>query len=159
MLICADDDAPFRLAYRGLAKQLEVKECMILGATYQEASSLVSRVLDAAKEHGEENVVCIFDLHMENYAGQGEVLGSDVVCDLRSAGFCGLAVIRTGNEDEVSKDMCRQAGSDDVLNKRMSCREVADVIIKHRATPSQERCRKRTKVSLMREKNSVIVTG
>jgi len=150
VLICADDDAIIRLGYLGLARRLEgVKEYKILGKTYEEANSLVSKVLDAAEEHGEENVVCVFDLHMENYDGQGEVLGSDVVCDLRIAGFNGLAIIRTGNEDDMSKDMCRRAGADEVLNKRMSCGQVVDVIIRNRGTSSQERRNKRTKVSLL----------
>ena len=159
VLICADDDAPVRLVYRGLARRLEsvqggVKECKILGATYKEASSLVSTVLGASQEHGDENVICVFDLHMENYDGQGEVLGSDVVRELRSSGFDGLAIIRTANEDDISKNMCHQAGADAVLNKRMSCGEVADAIMKHRAPPLKERSGKRMKESLEKGRSS-----
>ena len=130
MMICADDDPMMRIGYRGVVKVLErVKESKILGATYTEASSLVTTVLGAAEVYGDENVVCVFDLHMDTYPGEEEVLGSDVISALRAAGFQGVAIIRSGNEDDHSKKICYEAGADAVLNKRINYKQVSDAVM------------------------------
>jgi hypothetical protein len=100
LLVCVDDDAAPRIGYKGLIKKLNPKESMILGATYEEAASLVEAVLTAAKELGDANVVCIFDQNMEY--DQGKILGTEVVADLRHEGFTGVMLIRSANDDAAS---------------------------------------------------------
>ena len=50
LLVCCDDDAAPRIAYKGLVKKLKPKESIILGETHEEAASLVETVLTAAKK-------------------------------------------------------------------------------------------------------------
>ena len=152
MMICADDDPMMRIGYRGVVKVLErVKESKILGATYTEASSLVTTVLGAAEVYGDENVVCVFDLHMDTYPGEEEVLGSDVISALRTAGFQGVAIIRSGNEDDHSKKMCHEAGADAVLNKRINYKQIADAVM--------IACRIRAERHIMSSRHQNEVTG
>ena len=58
-----DDDLGPRLSYKGIREKLGIAEedCMILGAKYEEVKTLVQTVMSTAKQHGHENVICIFD--------------------------------------------------------------------------------------------------
>ena len=58
-----DDDLAPRLSYKGIREKLGIAEedCMILGAKYEEVKTLVQTVMNAAKQYGDENVLCIFD--------------------------------------------------------------------------------------------------
>ena len=61
--LLSDDDPAPRLGYEGIRKKLGIAEedCMILGAKYEEVKTLVQTVMSTAKQHGHENVICIFD--------------------------------------------------------------------------------------------------
>ena len=58
-----DDDLGPRLSYKGIRQKLGIAEedCMILGAKYEEVKMVVQTVMSTAKQHGHENVICIFD--------------------------------------------------------------------------------------------------
>ena len=51
------------MGYDGIRKKLGIAEedCMILGAKFDEVKTLVQTVMNAAKQYGDENVLCIFD--------------------------------------------------------------------------------------------------
>ncbi len=65
----SDDDLGPRTSFKGIRRQLGIPEanCLILGETHAEIKALVATVMDAAKQHGDENVLCIFDENMDNY--------------------------------------------------------------------------------------------
>jgi hypothetical protein len=129
ILICADDDAVPRLQFKGLAKKLKAqKNLMVFGEKFAEVSGLAETVLRVAEEHGDENVICIFDQNMDKYA-EGEVLGTDVMGALRTAGFCGLMFIRSANDDPESARFYRQAGATGVLSKTAAVQDVADDLV------------------------------
>ena len=71
---------------------------IIQGATYAEASCLVSTVLTLAKEHSEQHVVCLLDQNMDSYK-EGKILGTQVTEELRSRGFGGMVFIVSANDD------------------------------------------------------------
>jgi hypothetical protein len=129
IMICADDDAVPRMQCKGLAKKLNAqKNLMVVGATYAEVAGLAKTVLRVAEEHGDENVVCIFDQNMDKYK-EGRVLGTDVVSDLRAAGFSGLMFIRSANDDPESARFYRRAGANGVLSKTAPVQDVADDLV------------------------------
>lgn len=119
IMICADDDKAARMSYKPLAKKLGVGQdrLMVLGETINEAEGLKQTILEAAEEHGADNIVCILDQNMENYKCKRKVLGSDVVHKLRVAGFKGVVLIRSANDDFASVLLYRTAGADGVLGK------------------------------------------
>ena len=90
----------------------------ILGATYKEACSLHDVVLRAAEEHGERNVICIFDQNMDSYGLTKTVLGTDVVASLRDAGFKGAIFIRSANNSVLDEERYRKAGATSCLSKK-----------------------------------------
>jgi len=131
VLICADDDYAPRASYSGLAKKLKVEPARVkvYGATYAEAAALPSTVLEAAAVHGAENVVCIFDQHMDSYPS-GKVLGTDVLRELRNGGFKGLVFIRSANDDVESVSLYRGAGANGCLSKSSKISELAAEVVK-----------------------------
>jgi CheY-like chemotaxis protein len=129
VLICADDDALPRLQCKGLARKLNAQNnLMVFGATYAEVAGLTDTVLRVADKHGDENVICIFDQHMDKY-DEGEMLGTDVVRALRAAGFSGLLFIRSANDDPESARSYREAGANDVLSKTAPVQDVANDLV------------------------------
>jgi CheY-like chemotaxis protein len=128
LLVCCDDDAAPRIGYKGLVKKLKPKQSMILGATYEEAASLAETVLTAAKEHGDANVVCIFDQNMEY--DQGVIRGSEVVADLRREGFTGVMLIRSANDDAASGLKYRKMGANGYLSKKTTVKQLAKDVVR-----------------------------
>jgi DNA-binding NarL/FixJ family response regulator len=129
VLICADDDPVPRLQCKGLAKKLNAqKNLMVLGKTYAEIAGLAETVLRVAEQHGDENVVCIFDQNMDNYK-EGEALGTDVIRAVRAAGFVGLMFIRSANDDPESARFYRRAGANGVLSKTATVQDVANDLV------------------------------
>ena len=128
LLVCCDDDAAPRIGYKGLVKKLKPKQSMILGATYEEAASLVEAVLTAAKEVGDANVVCIFDQNMEY--DQGVIRGSEVVADLRREGFTGVMLIRSANDDATSGLKYRKMGANGYLSKKTTVKQLARDVVR-----------------------------
>ena len=90
----------------------------ILGATYEEACSLHDVVLRAAEEHGELNVICIFDQNMDAYGPTKTVLGTDVVTSLRDAGFKGAIFIRSANDNLLDEERYRKTRATGCLSKK-----------------------------------------
>ena len=117
MLICADDDAAPRLGYRGLVKRVRPTHHLILGETHDEVKNLAATVLEAAREHGDGNVICIFDQNMDGYGPGRSVTGTDVVRAVRKAGFQGCIFIRSANDEPEMQRMYLQAGADGHLAK------------------------------------------
>ena len=116
LVIFADDDKITRLSYKSLSKMIGAAHHMILGATFEEANGLVETVLEAEREHGGRNVICIFDQNMDTYA-EGHVLGTDIVSKLRIRKFSGLIFIRSANDDIISKLSYMKSGADATLSK------------------------------------------
>jgi len=116
ILICADDDAAPRMAYKGLAKALKANDCRIFGKTYAEAADLVKTVLAAAAQSGDDNVICIFDQNMDKY-DEGVVYGTEVIRQCRYLGFTGLMFIRSANDDIGSRVIYKNAGANGCLSK------------------------------------------
>jgi CheY-like chemotaxis protein len=128
VLICADDDVAPRIGYKGLIKKLKPMESMILGETHAEAAYLVETVLAAAKEHGDEKVVCICDQNMEY--DQGVIRGTEVVADLRLEGFTGVFLIRSANDDAASGLQYRKMGANGYLSKKTKMKELAASVVR-----------------------------
>jgi len=116
ILICADDDAAPRSAYKGLAKALKINDCRIFGETFEGIAHLVQTVMAAAAQSGDENVVCIFDQNMDNY-DEGAVYGTEVIKQCRYLGFTGLMFIRSANGDIGSRVIYKNAGANGTLSK------------------------------------------
>ena len=117
VLICADDDYMPRIGYKGLIKRLKPAKSLILGETYEEVKRLPTTVLDLAKEYGDENVVCIFDQNMDRYDAGLRVFGTDVVREVRKAGFRGCILIRSANDEPTMQQIYMQAGANGCLGK------------------------------------------
>jgi len=129
VLICADDDPVPRLQFKGLAKKLNAqKNLMVFGATFAEVAGLAETVLRVAEEHGDANVVCIFDQNMDKYK-EGEMLGTDIIGALRATGFRGLLFIRSANDDPESARFYRAAGANGVLSKTAAAQDVANDLV------------------------------
>lgn len=132
-LICADDDAAPRMAYKGLAKKLGVScdRLMVLGGTFEEVSGLKDTVLKAAQTHGMENLVCIFDQNMDhsNYKGR-KVLGTSVIRELRMTGFKGVIFIRSANDELSAVHQFREAGANGTLGKGSKVGDLALEVVK-----------------------------
>jgi hypothetical protein len=91
LLICVDDDKMPRKAYSGLCKKLKPEESMILGETYEEVLGLTELILDRAATRGDANVVVILDQNLDY--DQGKAKGTEIILELRQAGFSGVALI------------------------------------------------------------------
>ena len=119
IMICVDDDKVARMSYRPLAKRLGVGpgRLVVLGETFKEAEGLKETILMAAEEHGAENVVCIIDQNMDNYRCKRKVVGTDVVRELRVAGFSGVILIRSANDELAAVLLYQQAGADGDISK------------------------------------------
>jgi len=88
---------------------------MVLGASYEEAASVVEMVLTEAAARGDGNVVCVLDQNMEYAAGT--ILGTDLTVALREAGFKGVIAIRSANDDPANRKMYREIGASGTLGK------------------------------------------
>lgn len=132
VMICADDDKASRMSYKPLARKLGVGQdrLTVLGETYEEAQGLKETVLEAAQEHGSDNLVCIFDQNMDNYRCKRKVLGTDVARELRVAGYKGVVLIRSANDDFASVLSYRQAGADGALSKLGNVRVLAEEVVR-----------------------------
>ena len=107
LLVCADDDKIARMKYRGIIKLTKPEDSIVLGESYEEAAGLVEIVLAEAAARGDEKVVCILDQNMEYAAGT--ILGTEITMSLREAGFKGIIVIRSANDDPTSRKMWEPA--------------------------------------------------
>ena len=119
-ILCDDDKAP-RAMGRGLLRNPRLPstpDSCVLGEHYSEVKLVAEMVLGATGEKGAMGVACIFDQNM--HWPQGTVLGSDLVEELRAAGFKGLTVMRTANDSETSCEQFLAMGADAVLSKGMS---------------------------------------
>ena len=83
---------------------------IIQGATFAEASGLVSTILNVAKEHGEEHVVCLLDQNMDSYK-EGKLLGTQITEELRSHGFGGMVFIVSANDDQEAVNSYLSSGA------------------------------------------------
>ena len=72
-------------------------------------------VLAEAAARGDEKVVCILDQNMEYAAGT--ILGTEITASLREAGFMGIIIIRSANDDPTSRKMYLDAGASGYLSK------------------------------------------
>ncbi len=126
-LICADDDKAARLAYKGLAKKLQIplERMAVYGATLEEATALVTTVLEAAAKFGDSSIVCMIDQNMDRYP-RGTVLGTTVTRELREAGFKGIIFIRSANDDLESVREYREAGANGALSKSGKVADLAN---------------------------------
>ena len=87
-----------------------MEHSIIQGATYAEAASLVSTVLNVAEEHGEEKIVCLLDQNMDTYK-EGKLLGTQVTEELRSHGFGGTVFIVSANDDQAAVESYLASGA------------------------------------------------
>ena len=124
----------------------------VMGATFEEADSIVSVVKTVASEHGEANVVvlldqkcaspcrgltmlrvCMYQLlwccSMDNYT-EGRVFGTDVTSELRSHGFKGIILIRSANDDAASANRYRRAGANGCVGKTLKSTGLVGDIVK-----------------------------
>jgi len=115
LLICADDDLIARKGYKPLIQLSQAEDSMVLGASYEEAASVVEKVLTEAAARGDGNVVCVLDQNMEYAAGT--ILGTDLTVALREAGFKGVIAIRSANDDPANRKMYREIGASGTLGK------------------------------------------
>ena len=127
LLICADDDKIARMGYKGIINCSKAEVWMVLGESYEEASRLVEMVTAEAAVRGDENVICIFDQNMEYRAGI--VLGTEVTVSLREAGFRGVIVIRSANDEPASRKMYIEAGANGYLSKEGKATTIASSLL------------------------------
>ena len=132
VFVLADDDAPARRSYTGLLRQACLNanqpDSVILGATYQEARSVVRTVCDLATVHGHEKVILICDQNMDKYS-EGKVFGTTVVQQVCARGFKGLVFIRSANDDTKSVAMYIKAGANGALSKSTPVKPLAQEIV------------------------------
>jgi len=148
--VACDDDRAGRTSLKGILKQrslnLNLDKSLICGETFEEAESLVEKVLSMAHEYGDERILCIFDQNLDMYvlrnrdkASAGkirEIYGTDITKSLRSQGFRGAIFIRSANDDCESANTYANAGATGSLSKGWSATETAaEVTRKWRALP------------------------
>jgi len=131
-LICADDDFGPRRAFEGLRKKLNISKecCVILGETHAEISNLVLLVLDTAALYGDRNVMLIIDQNLDKYA-EGKFLGTEIIAELRTSGFQGMAFIRSSNDSAKDIRQYRDAGANGGLLKSGPVKDVVQDILMH----------------------------
>ena len=128
LLVAADDDLIARRGYKGIIKRLSADESMVLGETYEEAADLVQTVMAEAVARGHRNVVCIFDQNMEYPAGS--VLGTDIAAKLREAGFKGVIVIRSANDEPAMQKLYLKAGANGHLPKHGKIGDIVSALLR-----------------------------
>ena len=109
-------------------KRLGADESMVLGETYEEAADLVQTVMAEAVARGHRNVVCIFDQNMEYPAGP--VLGTDITAKLREAGFKGVIVIRSANDEPAMQKLYLKGGANGHLPKHGKIGDIVSTLLR-----------------------------
>ena len=61
---------------------------------------------------------------------EGKVLGTDIISELRTQGFKGIAFIRSANDDAASAGKYRRAGANGCLGKIPKPNELVNDIVK-----------------------------
>ena len=124
VLICLDDDFSVRAQYSGLRKalRLPMENFKILGATYDEASSVYNAALEACKSHA--LVVCVLDQNL-NYP-EGDLLGTDIASRLTvTDAFTGLIFMRSANDSITDVLFYRSHGAIDAIPKSYGIKTLA----------------------------------
>ena len=116
VFVAADDNAIVRaLSKQHLKSARSHPDSLILGATYKEARTVPSKVMELARKHGHNRVIALFDQNLDQYV-EGSVFGSEMAQQLREQGFRGLICIRTSNKEEQHQDLLKM-GVDLVVSK------------------------------------------
>ena len=90
---------------------------------------LTELILETAAERGDASVVVILDQNLEY--DEGKAKGTQIIRELRQAGFSGVALIRSANDDAASGHVYREAGATGCLSKKSNVKELALDVARH----------------------------
>ena len=100
----------------------------IAAGTYQRIDEPVQTVMAEAAARGHRKVVCIFDQNMEYPAAP--VIGTDVTAKLREAGFKGVIVIRSANDEPAMQKLYLNSGANGHLPKHGKVGDIVSTLLR-----------------------------
>ena len=116
-IYCIDDsEAARRLLRHNLLAHAQTDRVRVFGENEGEVAEFTQAVL----QHGD---ITILDQHLE-YGGDANILGSDIVADLRAQGYRGLVCMRSGNTADEDVALYQAAGAQCVFGKEVSMKRM-----------------------------------
>ena len=116
-----DDDMPRIYADAVLrAAKANREASLILGETYEEARTCLSRVMELSAAHGDERMIVLLDQNIDQYhecATEGVLQGTELCRELRRRGFRGTVAICSANDEPKDEYEYLQAGANVCIGK------------------------------------------
>ena len=116
-IYCIDDsETACRLLHHHLTRSAQTTAVRTYGRTAAEVATFVRAALADAD-------IAILDQHLE-YGADANVLGTDIIRELKAKGFRGLCCVRSGNVAPEDLQLCADAGADCAFGKEMPMRQM-----------------------------------
>lgn len=124
-MLYADDDVLFRkLARIVISKCDGSSDSVVTGESPQQVSRISSDILDADPPID----IVILDQHLGPGNSGNEVLGTNIVKELRKHNYDGIVCIRSANDSGEDRESYRNSGANQVLAKDQTPSQIKDIV-------------------------------